>query len=191
MTRYIFIFIFLFATKAQGQTVTNVYWTQETTMPANQTIYYNPAKPLVWDDFQGAPTLTGRVAAITMSGFGYKASSRSGNGKEEINISIYCYFSKPKSWVKPDKKNDYILSHEQHHFDISYLVATMFAEKLKQQNLSFQNVNTILPKIYKECTDLLDKMQDEYDGQTQNGQLKDEQMKWHKTLLSRLASVLH
>ena len=191
MKGIIFCLFIFFSLHTSAQTTTNVYWTTETSMPASQTIYYDAGTPLVWNDFKGAPQTIGRVAATTMSGFGYKASSRTTNGKDEINISIYCYFSKPKSWVKPDKKTDYILSHEQHHFDISYLVAVMFAEKVKQQELTFRNVNTILPKIYQECTELLGKMQDEYDGQTQNGQLQDEQLKWHNTLLSRLAAVKH
>lgn len=189
MIKYFYIFALFISASASAQTVTNIYWTTQSELPVNQTIYYNRSIPLIWSDFQGKPELTGDVAALTMSGFGYKASMKSVNQSSSLDISVYCYFSKPKSWVKPDRNTDYILSHEQHHFDITYLVATMFVEKLKQQNLTASNANSLLPKIYKECCDLMGKMQDEYDDQTNHGQRKDMQLRWHDTITKRLAAI--
>ncbi len=37
----------------------------------------------------------------------------------------------------------------------------------------------LLPRIYNECCDIMNKMQDDYDGQTKNGQVKDMQEKWN------------
>ena len=164
---------------ANAQVSTNVYWTDQTEMNKNNTIYYNPEKKLVWDDFKGVPGPPSPVAAITASGFGYKANMNSSGGKGEINISVYCYFNKKGSWVRQGKTTLYILNHEQHHFDVSYLAAGIFMNKIKNTVITTSNINSVLPKIYKECCDMMNKMQDDYDGQTMNGQLEDKQKKWN------------
>jgi len=177
----------IFSVVVKAQFVTNVYWTTQTDMPPAQTIYFDPAKQLVWNDFRGVPNQGGNVAAITSSGFGYKASMKSNGNKGQLNIAVYCYFSKDKSWVKPDKKTAYILNHEQNHFNISFLAASMFVEKLKKSNITPANCNALLPKIYQECCDMMNKLQDDYDGQTHNGQVKDIQEKWNSYLAEKLS----
>ena len=188
--RYTFLsFILLFSFAAQSQVTTNITWTEKTSMPASQVIYYNQAKKLQWQDFKGEPNTTGIVAAITMSGFGYNASMKRNGNKGEINITVYCYFSKDKSWVKPGKTTAYILNHEQHHFDISFIAASIFVNRLKGMEITTGNINTVLPRLYKECCDIMNKMQDDYDGQTKNGQLKDIQADWDLHLQDKLAEV--
>lgn len=172
------LLLFLFS-HISAQVTTNIYWTEQTEMNKNNTIYYNPTKNLVWDDFKGVPGPPSPIAAITASGFGYKANMSSSSGKGEINIAVYCYFNKKGSWVKPGKTTAYILTHEQHHFDVSYLAAGIFMNKIKNTVITTSNINTVLPKIYKECCDMMNKMQDDYDGQTMNGQLEDRQKKWN------------
>ena len=178
------IFSFLFFSlliylQTVAQVTTNVYWTEQTEMNKSNTIYYNPEKNLIWDNFKGVPGLQSPVAAITASGFGYKANMNSSKGKEEINVAVYCYFNKKGSWVRPGKATSYILNHEQHHFDVSYLAAGIFINKLRNTIITTSNCNTVLPRIYKECCDMMNKMQDDYDGQTMNGQLEDKQKKWN------------
>lgn len=172
----IFVMIYLYPL---AQVTTNVYWTEQTEMNKSNTIYYNPGKNLLWEDFRGVPGALSPVAAITASGFGYKANMSSSNGKGEINVAVYCYFNKKGSWVRPGKTTSYILNHEQHHFDVSYLAAGIFINKLKNTVITSSNCNTLLPRIYKECCDMMNKMQDDYDSQTMNGQLEDKQKKWN------------
>ncbi len=167
--------------------VTNVYWVKESNLAPNETIYYNPAQLLTWADFTGAPNLGGNVAALTMSGFGYKAAMTNAAGRGQINIGVYCYFSKPKSWVKPNRKNEYILKHEQNHFDITYIAANIFVQKLREQVITPANINQIIPKIYRECCDIMSKMQDDYDDETNHGQTDREQYRWDALIEKRLA----
>lgn len=187
MRYFFFLLICIISLSSNAQVTTNIFWTEQTQLPVSDVIYYNASVPLKWPDFRGEPKPGGIVAAITMSGFGYTASMRKNGSKGEINIGIYCYFSKDKSWVKPGKTTRYILNHEQRHFDISYLAATAFAARLKSTTITLANVNTILPRIYKECCDLMNKMQDDYDGQTHNGQEKDMQEKWNLLVTDKLS----
>jgi hypothetical protein len=191
MKFFFLIFItFLSAGSASAQFSTNVYWTEQTSMDLNDVIYYNPSQNLNWSNFKGTPGPPGPVAAITSSGFGYKANMKNTGSKGEVNVMVYCYFSKSKSWVRPGKTTSYILNHEQHHFDVSYLAAGIFIEKVKKAGLTMANCNTLLPRIYRECCDFMNKMQDDYDGQTKNGQLTDEQARWNVYFNARIPLVI-
>ncbi len=190
--KYFFTVFFLsaFSLFSAAQVTTNIYWTEQSGMPAAETIYYNPAKNLQWQDFRGSVPAPGRVAAETSSGFGYKANMQSSGDNGRINISVYCYFNRNKSWVRPGKTTAYILNHEQHHFDVSYLAAGIFMEKIKNAGITLSNINTVLPRIYRECCDFMNKMQDDYDGQTMNGQLADQQARWDKFFNERVSLVV-
>lgn len=182
-------FCLFFVQQCIAQLTTNIAWTIQSSMPASEVIYYDQKKPLVWSDFAGAtPGETGNVAALTVSGFGYNANVKMLNGKGQLKINVYCYFSKNKSWVKPGKPSAYILTHEQHHFDVSYIAAVIFMDKLQNSEFTTTNYNAVLSRLYKECCDLMNKMQNEYDGQTKNGQIKNEQVRWNDLIDSRISS---
>ncbi len=188
--KYSFLFIALLVSGiARAQFTTNVYWTEKTTLPANEVIYFNSNIRLTWKDFRGTPVASSRAAAITASGFGYKADVKTSGSKGQINIGVYCFFNKNNSWVKEGKTTDYILSHEQNHFNISYLAAQLFVEKLKAASLTNSNYKELLPRIYTETCDIMNKMQTDYDGQTKNGQVKEMQYKWDDFLSKKLNSL--
>lgn len=190
MRYFLFLIISIISLSSSAQLTTSVYWTEVSDLPKNETIFYRTQIPLTWKDFKGKPQENNRVAAITVSGFGYKAEMKNMGSTGQLNIRVYCYFSKPKSWVKEGRTTGYILSHEQHHFDVSYLSARIFMERVKKTNFTPANVNTLLPKLYNECCDLMNKMQDDYDGQTRNGQDEDKQDQWHKYINEKLAALI-
>lgn len=183
-----FLFLF-FSSTTFAQLNTNVEWTEQTALPVRETIYYNTGKKLSWNDFQGTATGNPLVAALTFSGFGYSASVRTVNGKGDLNIKVYCYFSKPQSWVREGKANLYVLTHEQHHFDISYIATMLFMDKLQSTKFTLSNYKEQLARIYNECSRIMNKMQDDYDSQTKNGQVKTEQEKWNGIIDNRLQSI--
>ncbi len=170
---------------ASAQLITNVIWTEKSSLPASEVIYYSSDKNLTWPDFKGTPPES-RASAVTVSGFGYQAGINTKNGRGTLNISVYCYFNKNKSWVKPGKNTSYILNHEQHHFNISYLAARIFADKLQKAVFTLTNYNILIPRIYTETCEIMNKMQNDYDGQTKNGQLKDVQSKWNEVLEEKI-----
>jgi hypothetical protein len=178
----------LFFNMAGAQLTTNVTWTEQSTLSAAEVIYYSAADNLVWGDFKGKP-VEGRAAAVTVSGFGYNARMNAKNGKGQLNISVYCYFHKNKSWVKTGSTIPYILTHEQHHFDLSYIATRLFMQKLRNAVFTQDNYTVLLPKIYTECCDIMNKMQDDYDGQTKNGQLKDVQAKWNDLVDEKISLI--
>ncbi len=185
------LILFLFISNViHAQLTTNVQWTKQSSMPASDVIYYDAGTKLLWNNFLCKPPADNSwIAAITMSGFGYNASMRSTAGKGQLNIQVYCFFNKIKSWVKPGKTTNYILTHEQHHFDISYIAANIFVDMIQNAVLTTGNYNAILPRIYNECIDIMNKMQDEYDGETRNGQEKYLQEKWNRFIDDKIVLI--
>jgi hypothetical protein len=190
MMKYIIALLFIFtAVDLAAQTTVTVQWLPRKAPANSDTIYYTSNRKLTWPDFKGIPEEKSVALAITSSGFGFLAGVQKVNGKTTINITVYCYFGKNSSWVKTGRESDYALNHEQHHFDITYLVTCMFMQKLKAAAFTWGNYNSLLNKLYAETSRQLEKMQNEYDGQTKNGQLKDVQAEWNKKIESQLSSI--
>ena len=190
MKFYIFLFVQLFLVLAvTAQVKVNITWTEQTNMKPSETIYYTPNKKLLWSDFIGKPPAPSSTQAVTSSGFGYSADMKSTNGKGVINIRVYCFFNKIKSWVRAIGKTNYILEHEQHHFDATYITAYDFEEKLKTANITTENMDSLLGSIYKEANAARVKMQNDYDTQTKNGILKEKQAEWNKFFVEKLKTI--
>jgi len=154
----------------------------------NSIISYYPGKRLTWPDFQGTPN-DNVSSAITSSGIGYHFNLNRTEDSAWFTFTVNCTFSKEKSWVLADKKTDYILRHEQNHFDISYINALLFIEKLRNLSLSVKNYKSEIATVYRESSKELNKMQNDYDTETKNGQDKIKQDEWNKKIASKLASL--
>jgi len=191
MVKHILVFILAFLSlSAESQVTINIQWKNISQLNTGDTIYYNSGRKLTWPDFKGTPNAASPAAAITESGFGYLLAMQSLNNRTSINITVYCYFSKNKSWVKKGMKTDYALLHEQHHFDITYINTCLFIQRLRDAKLTRANYNSLSGKIYDECVLALNKMQDEYDGETSNGRKKEIQAEWNKKIDQQLAALI-
>ncbi len=166
----------------------NVVLVQRTAPESSDSIYYNPNRKLTWADFKGQPVAGSPAAAITNSGFGFGMGTYTKAGKTRINISVNGSFNKSLSWVKPAYANEYVLNHEQHHFDLTWYCTVQFYKKLKAAVLTPDNYRDVITRIYTESYTLLRQLQDAYDSETSNGILKDKQALWNKKIDSLLAS---
>lgn len=156
---------------------------------AGDTVYYDFGRRLDWSDFKGKPDAASPAAAITESGFGYKMNMQSYNSKTNVEIIVFCYFNKMKSWVKKEMDTDYALLHEQHHYDITYINACLFFRKLKEAQFNKGNYNYLVEKSHDETLATLEKMQNDYDGQTSNGRVNRMQNVWNKKIDQQLAEL--
>jgi hypothetical protein len=188
--KYFLLLIVLFCGShllAQPMTV-NVVLVQRTASASSDSIYYDPNRKLSWSDFKGEPEAGSPAAAITNSGFGFGMGSYTKNGKTRLNITVQGSFSKSRSWVKKGYATEYVLNHEQHHFDLTWYCTVQFYKKLKAANLTQANFSAEVTKIYTEAYTLLRQLQDAYDTETNNGILKDKQALWNKKIDSLLKS---
>ncbi len=160
-----------------------------TDAPDNDHIIYDKQRRLTIEDFKGTPDAGSGAVAITTSGFMFKAGYHSANGKSVLNISVYCSFDKQTSWMKEKGKNAYILAHEQHHFDISYLGMLQFMKKVRHTKFKEDGYMQQLKDMYYETTTAMEQLQNQYDTETHNGILKDKQAEWEKKIDEELASL--
>ena len=188
--KYFLIIFFLAGHNAFAQFTVTIKWQQIKPGHVGDTIYYEPERKLSWRDFKGKPDKASPAAAITESGFGYTMSMQSINKKTNIVITVFCYFSKMKSWVKKDMDTDYALRHEQNHFDITYINACLFIEKLREAPLNKGNFNYLVEKIHDTYFVALEKMQNDYDGQTLNGRIAAMQKVWNTKIDTLLAELI-
>lgn len=189
-----FSFFLLFAfccisVKAQKVELDIKYLTEVPGGDAN-TIVYDQYRKLSIADFKASPDEGSSAAAITSSGFMFKAGYRSFNGKATLMISVYCSFDKAASWMKEKAKNNYILSHEQHHFDISYISTLLFIKKIKKTSFKQDSYMDQLKEVYNQAVTDMESLQHRYDTETHNGILKDKQAEWNKKIDDQLASLI-
>lgn len=183
------ILLLFFNIPVFSQLTVNVKMLNRTAPARSDTVYYDPAKKLTWDKFKGKAAAGSNTAAVTTSGFGYGASIEYDEEQGQLDITVMCYFSKKSSWVKAGRKTSYILNHEQKHFDITYIWACNFLSKLGTVKFTTQNFNAEIKKVYKECYDSMQQMQDEYDEETQNGQLKAKQTYWNNRITEMISAL--
>jgi len=143
-------------------------------------IKWHESRRLTWDDFKAEPLQIGNTAAMTTThlGFSYNVV----NGKATYKID--CRFEKKRSWGLV--KNDWILKHEQGHFDI----AEIFARKLNKSVSEYQFNKTSFRKdldgIYKSVVDEKENFQQQYDDETDYSRNKTKQEEWLKKIGSEL-----
>lgn len=189
MKYWLSLCMIVFTAAGFAQTTVKIQWVQRVPAESSDTIFYSPNRKLSWPDFKGTPDTKSEAIAITASGFGFVSGVKYKNGKVNIDIAVYCYFGENNSWVKPGRESVYALNHEQHHFDITYIATSLFMQKLKAATFTWENYNDVLNRIYAESSRQLEKMQNDYDGQTKNGQLENVQAVWNKKIEKQLAAL--
>lgn len=189
LKKNLLIIFCLITISTQAQFTVTIKWLPIKAAANSDTIYYNADQKLIWADFKGKPDILSPAAAVTESGFGYRMNMNATGNKMEVIVTVFCYFDKNKSWVKKDMDTEYALTHEQHHYDVTYINACRFIKKIRQAQLNKNNYNSLIGKIYDESFEALGKMQDAYDGQTSNGRIKKMQLEWNKKIESDLAAV--
>lgn len=141
---------------------------------------WSASRKLTWADYKSQPNAESDAAASTTTylGIHYNISSTS------FSYQIESRFSKTRSWGL--HKTDYILSHEQGHFDIAEIYARMLHKKMSAYKFNSKTYQKDLKKIYEEVTTAKDEMQNKYDRETNHSIKKDEQTAWLKKIAAML-----
>jgi hypothetical protein len=93
-------------------------------------------------------------------------------------VVVGASFDKKHSWFKKNAKTRYVLDHEQLHYDITSYGTCEFIKELRNYKFTPEKYSEELKKLTKKYNVFIDKMQDEYDGQTDHGLKKDKQAEW-------------
>jgi predicted secreted Zn-dependent protease len=108
--------------------------------------------------------------------------------------STYTYkvkaaFNRYKSWANAKDTTEYLLAHEQLHFDISELYARKMRKAFKELGRWSESVenaySVLIKKMYSEHI----ARQNEYDTKTNHGTLKQAQQEWSKKIQLELEAL--
>lgn len=137
-------------------------------------------RTLVWDDFRSDPKKEGDAVASTSTSLGLSYQVREG----KLTYHITCDFSKEKSWGS--LKTDYILAHEQAHFDITELHARKLYQALSYYTFNPVTFKSDIGVIYNRIVKEKEDMQETYDSQTDHSRRRHRQADW----LERIEQML-
>jgi hypothetical protein len=146
-------------------------------------IDWNADKKLSWSDFKAPIDQSSPNAALTSTIMKYDMSYNSNDG---LTFHIHCQFDKNTSWVRV--KTDYILSHEQGHFDIAEIYARKFNKALKEYKPTSE-IKKDINKIYQQTIHEFHDRQVQYDKETNFSINKPEQEEWLKKISSELKEL--
>ena len=106
-----------------------------------------------------------------------------GGENNSLRFIIQTVFYPKTSWKKKKSINDHILKHEQGHFDLTEYYARLLRKGVSE--LEFKKFSTIdaqINKLFKKYSKEADKIQDDYDEETNHSIDKEEQTRWNKKI---------
>ncbi len=137
---------------------------------------WNADRQLNWADYKSKPNPESDAAASTTTYLSVEYNITS----TRFSYKIKSFFSKTRSWGL--HKTDYILSHEQGHFDIAEVFARKLHKKLSEYKFNKRTYQKDLKKIYDDVTGEKSDTQNEYDRQTNHSINKEKQAEWLKKI---------
>jgi hypothetical protein len=150
----------------------------------SNSIQWDTSRRLVWEDFKSSPDDNSSNAALTSSTISFKYNYNSDKG---FSYTIGCLFEKNSSWGRV--KTDYILSHEQGHFDIAEMYARKLNKTIKAYTFNPATAQKEVPAIYQKIMKDLAAMQQQYDNETDYSRDKEEQAAWKLKINNELEQL--
>ncbi|MCE6992192.1 hypothetical protein [Dyadobacter sp. CY323] len=156
----------------------------------DDTVFYSPKRPLVWDDFKGRSGRPGsRNAAAVFTSFSYEGNSYPKDDKLIVEIGLKVFMVKSMSWGRPESRNASTLRHEQIHFDITRLVVEKFKDQLRKADLTVEDYDSEIQYQFLEAFRQMNYDQEAYDGETGHGLDAGAQAAWDKKVAAQIAQV--
>lgn len=151
---------------------------------------WSETRKLTWEDFQGRPDRSASYVASTNSGITFSYSVSGKNGEGELNWTVQSHFYPKLSWYKKEKVSDYILKHEQTHFDITELHARKLRKKLEGTRFS-KKIKQEIESIYIENENERREMQQKFDSETTHSINREKELIWEIFVAEQLKVHSH
>lgn len=151
-------------------------------------IKWKPNRPLSWEDFKATPDTSNSYSANTNSGISYNWNYSTASGQPILEHEVHTNFYPGKSWVKEIQDKEYLLAHEQLHYDISELHARKLRQALQHYEPG-RNIRQELKRIYKTIESQRVAMQNEFDQETSHSENKAAEMRWRSFVKKELEKL--
>lgn len=150
-------------------------------MISAQTVLINGERTtrlLRWDDFTGTPDYNADLYAYTYWYVSYKWGPfpfKGDTAKIKIEVSVEL---EKRSWKKKDKVSDSLLTHEQGHFNIGWLFAIAFQQRVNSTVLFRHNYQSKIEELFNQELEKFREMERLYDKETRHFHNREQQKKW-------------
>lgn len=151
---------------------------------SRDTVFYDPERPLTWDDFTESPNPTSSYNATIFSSLSIEGNASIVSGEIVQTIEVKVYMLPGQSWVKD--ANAYANNHEQRHFDLTRIAADRMINKLNNLDLEPNLYEAKLNDAYLDAYREMNRFQEFYDNQTRNGINKETQSSWNQAISKAL-----
>ncbi len=140
---------------------------------------------LAWSDFKAPHRQGVSYVASTSSGVSFSYYYFDKNGEIDLKVTIHSNFYTESSWVNPEEASDYILAHEQAHFDISEIHARILRKKISETTFS-KNVKKELSALYNAVEKERVAMQKLFDKESDHSKIKEKEFEWEAYIKKQL-----
>lgn len=155
----------------------------------DEVISWRDDSKLTWREFKAAPKKNLSVVAVTASGITFEYSVKETDSRiVSFESKVDAHFYPNKSWVVKEEGNDYILAHEQLHFDITELYARKFRKQISQLKVS-NNLKSQLRQLHYNINKEVAVTQNMYDQESDNSVNREFQAKWETYVHRELAKL--
>ncbi len=173
-TSIVLIFTFFFCLNTIAQEKEKITWSED--------------RLLTWSDFKAQPETSNSYSANTNSGISYSWDYSTASGRPVLEHEVFSNFYPNLSWVKDIDNEEYLLAHEQLHFNISELHARKLRKALDEYEIG-RSVRLDLKGIYNKIEAERVSMQNQFDTETSHSKNKPAEMRWRKFLKEELAKL--
>lgn len=155
-----------------------------------QKIIWQQDQKLAWDHFKSSVNRRNNpdVAAYTNCGWEYSVV-KSSDPKSPVKIEIKAIFNEEKSWKDIKKINDYILLHEQKHFDIAELFVRKFRKSVAEKIRNSGDYDRLFKSIYNSVYNEYKSFQMAYDRDTRHGTDEVKQAEYNAAISQELENI--
>lgn len=165
-----------------------VYSLNSFSQERKEKIRWQEDRPLSWEDFKAEPDDSTSYSANTNSGITYNWDYSTATGRPVLNHEVSSNFYPKLSWVKDVEDKEYLLAHEQLHFDISELHARKLRKALAEYEIG-RNIRLDLKRIYNKIETERSLMQKQFDKQTQHSENRKAEMRWRELVAKELEKL--
>lgn len=149
----------------------------------NDTIIWKQDSLLHKEDFKARARSGGALGLSAIGIFLYPSETGG-----ELVFYVEALFVKSKSYIT--KYSEYVLRHEQIHFDLCELYARMLRQKIAQLDFKkIKNVSLEMNKLYQKIDKEHWKEQNKYDTDTEHGLNSAKQKVWEEDIAARLKAL--
>lgn len=137
-------------------------------------------RKLSWADYKAPPDRYSDAAASTTTYLVIDYCI----GHNSFTYKIESRFSKTRSWGL--YQTEYILAHEQGHFDIAEVYARKLNKRMQEYVFNSRTYDRDLKRIYDLTTEEKMKTQDRYDRETNHSINREQQAAWQQKIAAML-----